>query len=35
VVEYFEDHGGESLELAVTGPDRVRVPLSFDRLERP
>lgn len=31
-VEYFEDHGGEALELAITGPDKVRVPVSFDRL---
>lgn len=30
-VEYFEDHGGETLELAITGPDKVRMPLSFDR----
>ena len=30
-VEYFEDHGGEALELAITGPDKVRMPLSFDR----
>jgi len=34
-VEYFEDHGGEALELAITGPDKVRVPLSFDRFVAP
>lgn len=34
-VEYFEDHGGESLELAITGPDKIRVPLSFDRFVAP
>ena len=31
-VEYFEDHGGEALEFAITGPDKVRLPVSFDRL---
>jgi hypothetical protein len=35
VVEYFEDHGGESLEFAITGPDKVRMPVSFDRLVAP
>lgn len=35
VVEYFEDHGGESLQLAITGPDKVRLPLTFDHLVAP
>lgn len=30
IVEYFEDHGGESLELAITGPDKIRLPLTAD-----
>jgi len=34
VVEYFEDYGGETLEVAVTGPDKQRSPLSHDRLVR-
>jgi hypothetical protein len=35
VVEYFDDHGGELLELTMTGTDNVRVPVSFDQLEAP
>lgn len=35
VVEYFEDHGGESLDLAITGPDKIRRALSFDQLVSP
>jgi len=35
VVEYFEDYGGETLELAVTGPDRVRRPVSYEMLGAP
>ncbi|MFG0244664.1 MAG: alkaline phosphatase family protein [Phycisphaerales bacterium JB052] len=35
VVEYFEDHGGESLQLAITGPDKIRLPLTFEHLAAP
>ena len=35
IVEYFEDHGGESLDLAITGPDKIRLPVSFDRFVAP
>jgi len=35
VVEYFEDHGGESLQLAITAPDNIRLPLTFEHLVAP
>jgi hypothetical protein len=34
-VEYFDDHGGEALEFSMTGPDKRRVPISYDRLVAP
>lgn len=34
-VEYFDDHGGEALEFSMTGPDKRRVPISYDRLVMP
>lgn len=34
-VEYFDDHGGEALELSMTGPDKRRVPISYDLLVAP
>jgi hypothetical protein len=35
VVEYFDDHGGEALEFSLTGPDKRRIPVSYDRLVAP
>jgi len=35
VVDYFEDHGGEALELAITDPDEVRLPVTFENLVVP
>lgn len=34
-VEYFDDHGGEALEFSMTGPDKSRIPISYDRLVAP
>ncbi len=35
VVEYFEEAGSEMVEVAITRPDRVRVPLTHSWLSRP
>lgn len=35
IVEYFEDFGGEEVVAHLTGPDKVRVPLSYNLLSKP